>query len=225
MADRGLCQWWGTPPDRQQQGQGQQTAMATNDPPVPTSPQTANTSTGMADPAFGGIVLLAVLGAAVWGFINKGKGGDADYDPHDDLDLALPPLLMHPPTTWESRQPYPIRSDGAINGPEMGAHSSEMGESSNPVVVVEDSPVGESGSPTWPPKGMRYIFDPLTPEQDGEFESFRQHVEKEGLNPRGNDILKLVWGITGGKSTKYAAGKKRRDEFAKRMEYYRYEGR
>lgn len=76
---------------------------------------------------------------------------------------------------------------------------------------------------SWPPKTMGAAYDPLEPEQPGEFEAFRRAVEKDGLNPTGNDVIKLLWGATPGRSEAYQKARKRRDDFAKRLAYYRYE--
>lgn len=75
----------------------------------------------------------------------------------------------------------------------------------------------------WPPKGMGAAYDPMEPEQPGEFDAFRRAVDKEGLNAKGNDIIKHLWGVNPGKSEAYQKARKRRDDFAKRLAYYRYE--
>ena len=76
---------------------------------------------------------------------------------------------------------------------------------------------------SWPPKSMGPAYDPLEPEQPGEFDAFRRAVDKDGLNPTGNDVIKLLWGATPGRSEAYQKARKRRDDFAKRLAYYRYE--
>jgi hypothetical protein len=75
----------------------------------------------------------------------------------------------------------------------------------------------------WPPKDMGPAYDPMEPEQPGEFDAYRRAIETDGLNPKGNDIIKHLWGATPGRSEAYQKAKKRRDDFAKRLTYYRYE--
>jgi hypothetical protein len=66
-------------------------------------------------------------------------------------------------------------------------------------------------------------YDPIEPEQEGEFDTYRRALGKDGLNPKGNEVLKAVWGVTPGRSRAYQAARRRRDAFAKRLDYYRYE--
>ncbi|MGG6240919.1 hypothetical protein ACQ4N7_20040 [Nodosilinea sp. AN01ver1] len=92
---------------------------------------------------------------------------------------------------------------------------------------VDANSLGIPGVPAdshdWPPKHAAAPCDPLQPEQEGEFDVYRKHVDQDGLNPKGNDIIKSVWGVTPGRSAAYEAARRRRDEFAKRLDYYRYE--
>ena len=60
-------------------------------------------------------------------------------------------------------------------------------------------------------------FDPMQPEQQGEFTTYRRLVGLKELNPYGNDILKLLWGVSPGKSLAYRHARERRDEFARRL--------
>ncbi|WOD37382.1 hypothetical protein [Nodosilinea sp. E11] len=78
-------------------------------------------------------------------------------------------------------------------------------------------------SQDWPPKTMGAPCDPLQPEQAGEFDLYRKYVDTDGLNPKGNDIIKRLWGCTPGRSAAYEAARNRRDAFAKRLDYYRFE--
>ncbi|PSN10653.1 hypothetical protein C7271_25685, partial [filamentous cyanobacterium CCP5] len=70
---------------------------------------------------------------------------------------------------------------------------------------------------------IRDSYDATQPEAVGEFEAYRRAVDKDGLNPRGNDVIKVVWGLSPGRSAAYESARKRRDDFAKRLDYYRFE--
>ncbi len=217
IADRGLCGWAGEPPPRQP------VAVTV----APTQPLNAAASdlNQQVGPT-GGVGLLIVLGliaAGVWAYYHRG-GDDFtdDYHPMADVPNYPPLYTQSDPSTQEtqfdSRETLPVRKDGAIYGDHAGTNSTPVAE--------EDEPITTDGlsNGEWPPKWMGAPFDPLQPEQPGEFDAYRQALEKDGLSPKGNDVLKVLWGVTGGKSKKYQNARKRRDEFAKRLDYYRYEG-
>jgi hypothetical protein len=96
--------------------------------------------------------------------------------------------------------------------PESDVNSSEF--TGNSLGIHPDS---------WPPKAMGPAYDPMEPEQPGEFDSFRRCIDQDGLSPQGNDVIKHLWGANPGKSEAYKKARKRRDDFAKRLNYYRYE--
>lgn len=60
-------------------------------------------------------------------------------------------------------------------------------------------------------------FDPTQPEQQGEFTTYRRLVVLKKMNPRGNDILKLLWGVSPGRSLTYRHARERRNDFACRL--------
>lgn len=97
--------------------------------------------------------------------------------------------------------------------------NSQNGKSANSLGI----PGVTADSQDWPPKHAAPPCDPMQPEQPDEFPLYRKHVEQDGLNPKGNDIIKSVWGVTPGRSAAYEAARRRRDDFAKRLNYYRYE--
>lgn len=220
LADRGLCSWAGSPPPR---------GPATSETPtVPSRPLVADASAsptgeGMADPAAGGLMLLALVGAGIWQFIAGRRKAEPDYNPHADLDLTLPPM-----GNFAAKQTHGIRG---VEGDSFAGnshsfegnshvHQTETGEAQNqsfPEVTAV------SQGKDWPE--MPLPFDPLQPEQGDEFDLYRYLVEKDGLSAKGADIIKQLWGVSPGRSNAYAEARKRRDEFAKRLEYYRYEGR
>ena len=223
LRDRGLCGWAGTPPPRHG-------VATTTTPPQPltTAADGLPTQVGPSGGA-GLLIVLGLIGAGVWAYYQRGGDDFADdYHPMSDVP-GYPPLYTEAdPSTHEdqfdSRETPPVRSDGTINGTHMGANSTPVAENGSPVADPWEVPAEDGTSNgEWPPKWMGAPFDPLQPEQPGEFEAYRQALEKDGLSPRGNDILKVIWGVTGGKSKKYQSARKRRDEFAKRLDYYRYE--
>lgn len=225
LNDRALCGWAGTPPPRiPATVDGSIPATA---PTVPSGTQAQVTTSpapeGMADPSAGGLMLLALVGAGIWQYVAQRRKPQSGYNPYADLDLTLPPL-----GNFAAKQTHGIRGvegDGfAWNSPDLASNShvpqtaGENGPNLGNLTVPEFSQGKE-----WQEMGLN--FDPLQPEQGDEFEMYRYLVEKDGLAARGVDIIKQMWGCSPGRSRAYSEARKRRDEFAKRLEYYRYEGR
>lgn len=169
----------------------------------------------------GGVGLLLVLGlagSAVWAWFNKGKDDHADdYHPMSDVPL-LPPVY----TTAQGNQTHGIPSEFAIefdrNSHEFESNS-QRAESANSHGIPHLS----ADSQDWPPNSIGAPYDPLQPGQPGEFEAYRRALAADGLNPKGNDIIKVLWGVTPGRSAAYESARKRRDAFAQRLDYYRRE--
>ncbi|MBE9159730.1 hypothetical protein IQ265_23255 [Nodosilinea sp. LEGE 06152] len=209
---RGLCQW-----------SAQSSA-----------PMTAQSAPAMAPGEGGAMGLLLLVGIIVSGiyawFTEVKPDCSDDYHPMADV----PPL----PTTWlpgNSTHGIPTvepiefernSSEFEWNSQSDNANSqSDNANSQNsPDANSHGIPGVTADSQDWPPKTMGAPYDPLQPEQADEFETYCRHLEKDGLNPKGNDIIKTLWGVTPGRSAAYDAARKRRDTFAKRLEYYRYEG-
>jgi hypothetical protein len=103
------------------------------------------------------------------------------------------------------------------------SHGGDANSQNGPDANSLGIPGVSADSQDWPPKSMGAPCDPLQPEQAGEFDLYRKYVDSDGLNPKGNDIIKRLWGCTPGRSAAYEAARTRRDAFAKRLEYYRYE--
>jgi hypothetical protein len=203
----------------------------------------------MSDGGFGVLVLLAAAAAGVWYFLQRGKQIDPDYHPHSDLDISLPLLPITPTYTDEyieldddEELPEGYELVDEEDGDDHPKHLRAQGNSTHGIPKLQplesagihpDSPgihlEGGVNSPVnspqtvWPPKHFRQPFDPMAPEQDGEFDSFRHAVDRDGLNPRGNDVLEVVWGVKPSRGDRYNKARRRRDEFAKRLDYYRYE--
>lgn len=224
LADRGLCGWAGTPPPRIPATVDGATAAPT----VPTSHQAAaSPDAGMASEGAGGLMLLALLGAGIWQWFAKRRQPEPGYNPFADLDTSLPGLGAHG-GNFAAKQTHGIReleadrfagnSHGFAFVSQDSAPNQQNGSNLGIPQVTE---VDEKEWPTSQPLG----FDPLQPEQGDEFDHYRWLIEKEGLSAKGVDIIKQLWGCSPGRSRAYAEARKRRDEFAKRLEYYRYEGR
>ena len=111
----------------------------------------------------------------------------------------------NPPSGQESGESL---KHADVLGFQVPPHSSPQG------VATED--------PELPPRvGIKIsfdIFDPELPEHEDEFSMFRLLVEHEKLSARGVPILNRVWGVSSGGSKKCIAARKRRDEFASRLE-------
>jgi hypothetical protein len=245
LNDNGYCQWQGQPPERMREVSptGQNLALVGNAP----TPTQANAATGgMTDGGFGVLVLLAAAAAGVWYWFQRGKKIDPDYSPHSDLDLSLPSFSTTPRSEpdyielddddelpegyqWADEEdgdshPKALVGQGNQTHGIKGFEALELpGINLNSPVITPSEAVNSPGE-AWPPKGMGAPCDPLQPEQEDEFDIYRKHVEQDGLNPKGNDVLKSVWGVTPGRGERYDKAKRRRDDFAKRLEYYRYEG-
>lgn len=206
--ERGLCQW---------------SAQST-------PPMTAQTAPAMA-PGEGGamglLLLLGIIGSGVYAWVTRRDFSvDGDYHPMADV----PPLPLPPGLTTQGNSTHGIPTvepfEFAGNSSEFEGNSqsadanSQTGQSANSLGI----PGVPADSHDWPPKAMGAPYDPTQPEQAGEFDTYRKHLEADGLNPKGNDIIKVLWGVTPGRSAAYEAARKRRDDFARRLEYYRYEG-
>jgi hypothetical protein len=198
MYERGLCSW----------GQPQATTTATTPPAVGAAVQTAPT-----DP----LTALTVVLGSLLGLVTFVVGGVVlSYVLKPDPALPLPgqkPRLLPPPPQGNEGHGIPT-----VEAPEFDWNSHEF---------AGNSQGGGDGIPQdtgdWPPKGMGPAYDPQQPEQPGEFDSYRRTIEADGLSPKGNDIIKALWGATPGRSAAYQAARDRRDAFAKRLNYYRYE--
>lgn len=211
LADRGLCAWQVLPRD---QAVMTATAQGYNS---PSAMQAMSPNAAGGEGAMGLLLLLGLAGAAVWAWFNKGEDDFADdYHPMADCP-DLPPVYTEAPVSAQGNQTLvtPEELPGEFDG-----HSDDFEGSSEP---PPDELPPELPQSTWPPKSMGAAYDPLVPEQAGEFDSFRRAIDRDGLNPKGNDVLKVLWGVTPGRSRAYQAARKRRDDFAKRLDYYRYE--
>jgi hypothetical protein len=60
-------------------------------------------------------------------------------------------------------------------------------------------------------------FSPFEPETEEEYLAFCSLVSR-GMEPRGNLILRTLWGVSAGRSQKYQVARERRDTFAIRYE-------
>lgn len=233
IADSALCQWQGPPPARI-------TEIAAA-PPIAPAPTTASAG---GEGAMGILLLLGLAGAGVWAWLTRDQTIDSNYHPLADAP-ALPALgglfaelsgSASPPTTAQGNSSHGIPTVEAIEfdgnshefewnsqEPNSNSHEFERNSQNDP----DANSLGILGVPAdsqdWPPKQAGPIADPLQPEQAGEFDVYRKRVDQDGLNPRGNDIIKAIWGVTPGRSAAYEAARRRRDDFAKRLEYYRYE--
>ena len=252
LHDHGYCQWGSSPPARTPEQELE--PVAETRPAAPISMSLPTPEGSMTDGGFGVLVLLAAIAAAGWWWMQRGKQPDPDYDPHHDLDIALPLIASQPVEVEyleiEDGEPVPAgyvlvededdREDGdghpkpqgnqphgipsvepcefASNSHEF-ASNSQNGQSANSHGIPQVS----ADSHNWPPKSMGTPYDPLQSEQPGEFERYRQVIEQDGLNPKGNPIIKEIWGCTPGRSSAYEAARKRRDRFAKRLNYYKFE--
>lgn len=254
LNDNSYCQWAGTPPPRMRETlpQGVTTTQALANEPIQAATNEGMTSGGFGllvllaagaagvwywmnrgkepDPSyqpFGDLDLsLPRLGPS------------ASTSPPDEIWIGagdtIPPgyVLVDDEGSQGGRDEHPKAQGNSIHGIpsiepcEFAGNSHEFeGNSQNDESANSPGiPQVSADSHDWPPKDMGAPCDPLQPEQDGEFDCYRRAVEKDGLNPRGNDIIKQVWGVTPGRSSAYQAAKTRRDEFAKRLDYYRYEG-
>lgn len=191
------------------------------------APMTAQTAPAMA-PGEGGamglLLLIGIIGSGVYAwYTRRDFSVDSDYHPMADV----PPL----PTIWVQGNSSdgiptvePLEFEGNSiefeGNSQTGDANSQTGQGANSLGI----PGVPADSQDWPPKTMGAPYDPTQPEQAGEFDTYRKHLETDGLNPKGNDIIKVIWGVTPGRSAAYEAARKRRDAFAKRIEYYRYEG-
>ena len=225
LADRGYCEWAGTPPPKIPATVDGATPPA--DETVPNSPQpvvAATPDAGMASEGAGGLMILALLGAGICQWAAKRRGASSGYDPHADLDLTLPPL-----GNFAAKQTHGIRGvegDGfafVSPGFASNSHVHQTERENGPNLGNPGVAAVSQSEKEWPEIPLQ--FDPLQPEQGDEFEMFRYLVEKDGLAAKGVDIIKQMWGCSPGRSRAYAEARKRRDEFAKRLEYYRYDGR
>jgi len=170
------------------------------------------------------LFLIAMVGGCVWLYL-RGKnqpGGNADYHPMADLPQLprLSELAGWGPDedTPESNQTPGIRGEF---DPEFEENSNEFeaNSTSNSTIQTYEQFYGP-----WPPPEPAPLYDPQEPEQQSEFDDYRRIIQKHGLNPRGNEIITLLWGAKPGNSTKYRAAVKRREQFVKRLDYYRREG-
>lgn len=211
LADRGLCAWYWTPTV---EAPPTATAQLAQSPAISQAPPVDSMGSGG---AIGLLLLLGLAGSGAWAWFNKGKDDFADdYHPMADCP-ALPPVYTE--ATLDTQGNQPIETPRELADELLGNSCDFEGSSKPP---LDELPV-ELPQPEWPPKTMGAAYSALEPEQEGEFESFRKAIERDGLNPKGNDVLKVVWGVTPGRSKAYQAARKRRDEFAKRLDYYRYE--
>lgn len=202
---RGLCQW-------------------TAQPSAPIAAQTAPTMAPGEGGAMGLLLLLGIIGSGVYAWYTKVKPDwSDDYHPMADAP-PMPIAYLQGNSTPGIPSVEPLEFDG--NSSEFDGNSqddyanSQNDQSANSLGI----PGVAADSHDWPPKHFGPICDPLQPEQEGEFDIYRKHVAQDGLNPKGNDIIKAIWGVTPGRSAAYEAARKRRDGFAKRLDYYRYEG-
>ncbi|MFQ4134775.1 hypothetical protein PGN35_000475 [Nodosilinea sp. PGN35] len=191
----------------------------------PAAPIAAQSAPG--DGGAAGLLLLAgIIGSGIYAWMTR-RDGDSDSDYHPMADV--PPLPPPPGLEAQGNSTHGIPTvellEFAWNSHEFEGNSqsddanSQNGQAANSPGI----PGVTADSQDWPPKHVGPIFDPLQPEGAGEFDIYRKHVEQDGLNPRGNDIIKAIWGVTPGRSAAYASARKRRDAFAKRLDYYRYE--
>lgn len=203
--ERGLCQW-------------------TAQPSAPLAAQTAPAMAPGEGGAMGLLMLLGIIGSGVYAWYTKVKPDwSDDYHPMADVP-PMPIAHLQGNSTYGIPTVEPVEFEGnslEFEGNSQDDHANSQNDQSanSPGIpgVVADSQ-------DWPPKTMGAPYDPTQPEQTGEFDTYRKHLETDGLNPKGNDIIKVLWGVTPGRSAAYEAARKRRDDFAKRLEYYRYEG-
>jgi len=245
LADNGYCRWQHTPPEKMRDfaPDGQALAVVENA-PLPTQSNVVNG--GMSDGGFGVLVLLAAVAAGALWWVNRGKQPDPTYHPHADLDLSLPSMAYSPRSVTidyieledgeEVPEGYELVTEE--EGDDHPKHLGPQGNSTTGIPELQplelagiqpDSPgihipaMVNSHPTDWPPKSFTLQFDPTAPEQEGEFDTFRNAIDRSGLNPRGNDVMVLVWGVKPSRGERYKKTRRRRDEFAKRLDYYRYE--
>lgn len=177
----------------------------------PPTPNTSDVGT------FAGVIMIAsaavvVVGSCVFGAI---------------LSYRWKPARVLPSASLQVLAPSGNSSNGIpeVEPTEFEGNSSEFEGNSQEALSANSLGIPDvsADSQVWPPKSMGAPFDANEPEQPGEFETYRKYVDADGLNPRGNDIIKTLWGVTPGRSGTYEAARKRRDDFAKRLSYYRYE--
>ncbi len=254
MNDNGYCQWQGQPPERMREVSptGQALAVVQNA-PTPTQANAATGGMTDGGFGVLVLLAAAAAGVWYWLQRGKQIDPDysphsdldlslpsfsttprsePDYIELDD-DEELPEGYelvaeedgdSHPKhLAAQGNQTHGIPSveplEFAWNSHEFDSNS-QNGQNANSLGI----PGLPADSNEWPPKTMGPPCDPLQPEQPDEFGIYRKHVDSDGLSPKGNDIIKAVWGVTPGRSAAYEAARRRRDEFAKRMDYYRFEG-
>lgn len=201
IASRGLCAWLDAPP-------------------APVAATTATLPSG--DGGAGGLLLLlAILGSGAWAWVTRQQTADHGDTYHPMADV--PPLPLPPGLATQGNSTYGIPRveplEFAGNSLEF-ERNSQGGQTANSLGI----PGVVADSEGWPPKTMGAPYDPLQPEQAGEFETYCKRLETDGLSPRGNDVIRVVWGATPGRSAAYDAARRRRDAFAKRLDYYKFEG-
>lgn len=178
--------------------------------------------------AMGLLLLVAIAGAGVYAWVTR-----ADIDGHGDTYHPMadvPPLPLPPGLATQGNSTHGIPTveplEFAWNSHEFEGNSQggDANSQNAPDANSHGIPGVVADSQAWPPKTMGPPYDPLQPEQAGEFETYCKRLEADGLSPRGNDIIRVLWGATPGRSAAYDAARRRRDDFAKRLDYYRYEG-
>ncbi len=227
LHDDGYCKWIDEPPHRFAPDHREiDSPSTTEQPPQPEPTKALVSSSSDADPTVAqGVAsmffMVAMIGGCVWLYL-RGKGqsrANSDYHPMADLP-RLPRLSelrgeVSAALAPDSNQTHGIRGEF---DPEFDLNSAEFdsNSTSNSTPSAADS--------TWPPTDRYGPYDPLQPEQEFEFDDYRKQLEKHGLSPKGNEIIYLLWGAKPGNSSKYKAAVTRRDQFARRLDYYRYEG-
>lgn len=208
IADRGLCAW-----------------VAPSAAPVAATTATLPSGDGGAG---GLLLLLAILGSGAWAWVTRQQTADHGDTYHPMADV--PPLPLPPGLATQGNSTHGIPRveplEFARNSIEFERNSQEG--HANSQTALDANSLGIPGvvadSQEWPPKSMGAPYDPLQPEQAGEFETYCKRLEEDGLAPRGNDVIRVVWGATPGRSAAYDAARRRRDAFAKRLDYYKFEG-
>lgn len=177
---------------------------------------------------------LAALVSGCWFLWKRSRsqlGANNNYHPHSDLP-TLPRLSDLAGLVATSSDDDGEESEGddeeeepefvSIQPPESdGIQSNSEPNSADRVPTYEE----HYGTATaWPPKDMGGMYDPTRPEERNEFEDYLRILDQHGFSPSGNDVIKVLWGATPGGSKRYKAAVKRRDQFVRRLNYYRSEG-
>lgn len=226
LHDNGYCTWESEPPPRPWLNTEPQQHINTESiKPQPTPPEVQASRTPQNTEAQGVaslFFLTAMIGGCVWLYLrSKKQDGQTDPDYHPMSDLPRLPRLSElagrgaDESIPESNQTHGILGEF---DPEFDPNSTEFDPNSTPAQAYEEF------SGAWPPTAPEPLYDPLQPEQQSEFDDYRRILQKHGLSPNGNEIIYLLWGAKPGNSSKYKAALRRRQQFSRRLDYYRSEG-